>query len=417
MKKVIIIGHFWPYRKDGSCRMLGLAKWLKECGIEPIIITGRLKSEPDFDVRYIEVDYRSFLGFKDSLGKMQDKAKTFSPKSKSFLLSVFNLLREFLAYPDQDKYFKNPALKEASNIIESEKISAVISVWPMTGHIVAKELKRKYGILWIADFPELWTQNCDYIFSPVRKFFERKLELKTLSYADVFTTISSPMAEELKEFHKGKDVFTITHGFNPEEVNNPKAKLTSKFTITHTGQMYGGKRDPLKILTALKELISNGVIDINDVELRFYGPVYYKLDEEIKKLGLESCVFQLGSVNRSDSLLRQRESQILLLLNWEDEKQKGVYTGKIFEYLAARRPIIATGGYGGDVVEKLLNETKAGKSGKDITEIKNILKEFYSQYKENGEVIYNPDEREIEKYSYKKKAEEFCRILDKKLVI
>jgi len=416
MKKVLIIGHFWPYKREGSCRLLGLAKWLKEFGWQPIIITGPLNSKPNFDVRYVEIDYRSFLGFrtkKNILGQMQNKAKELSPKQKSFLKFIYNRLREIFAYPDEDKYWKKPVLKEANKIIKSEKIDAIISVWPLTSHVVAKELKNKYGIFWIADFPELWTQNCDYVYSRIRKFFERKLELKTLSSADILTTISKPMANELKELHKRKIVYTITHGFDPEEVNSPAVKLTPKFTITYTGQMYAGKRDPFKILIALKSLISNGIIDPEDIEIRFYGPQYNELEEEIKKQKLSSIVRQYGLINREFSLLKQKESQLLLLLNWEDENQKGVYTGKIFEYLAAKRPIIATGGFGNDVVEELLKETKAGVYASGVDDIKKHLTAFYSEYKKMGRVDFKGDIEKINKYNHREMAKKFSVVLNR----
>ena len=99
--------------------------------------------------------------------------------------------------------------------------------------------------------------------------------------------------------------------------------------------------------------------------------------------------------------------------NWEDKTQKGAYTGKIFEYLAARRPILAIGGQRGDVVERLLLETKAGVFVPEIADIKNYLKDLYLEYQKEGKVIYRGDWAEISKYSQREMARKFTEVLNR----
>ena len=91
-----------------------------------------------------------------------------------------------------------------------------------------------------------------------------------------------------------------------------------------------------------------------------------------------------------------RESQMLLLLKWEDPQERGIYTGKIFEYLAARRPILATGG-SSDVVTELLNETKAGIDVPTIPDIKDALGKLYHEYRLKGKIVYDGRKSEIDK--------------------
>ena len=159
-------------------------------------------------------------------------------------------------------------------------------------------------------------------------------------------------------------------------------------------------------------MISDKVINPNDIEVRFYGPYQKWLEEEIKKYGLSNIVKQYGIVPREIALKKQWESQILLLLNWEDPKEKGCYTGKIFEYLTAQRPILATGGFCGDVVEALLNKTKAGVYCSKIEDIKKSLIDFYFEYKQKGKVSYSWRWDEIQKYSYKEMARKFAELLN-----
>jgi len=117
-------------------------------------------------------------------------------------------------------------------------------------------------------------------------------------------------------------------------------------------------------------------------------------------------------VPKNVSLEKQRESQILLLLNWEDQRERGVYTTKIFEYLAAQRPILAIGGSGEDVVKKLLDETKSGVYCKNMDNVKDWLYHFYLEYKQKGEVSYKGDMEKSDKYSYREIAKKFADILN-----
>ena len=96
------------------------------------------------------------------------------------------------------------------------------------------------------------------------------------------------------------------------------------------------------------------IIGIENISRKAVSP-------HIIKNNLKRIIKIHGQVSHEDALKRQKKSQLLLLLNWNDPKEKGVFTGKIFEYLSAQRPIIALGGYGG-VVKELLEQTKAGVS-------------------------------------------------------
>ena len=96
-----------------------------------------------------------------------------------------------------------------------------------------------------------------------------------------------------------------------------------------------------------------------------------------------------------------------LLYNW-DFIQDNIQPGK----LADKRPILVTGGSGDDVVKEILDETNAGMYGSTVEDIKNILRELYSEYKLTGKITYNGDMDKINKYSYREMARKFAKILD-----
>ena len=107
---------------------------------------------------------------------------------------------------------------------------------------------------------------------------------------------------------------------------------------------------------------------------------------------------------------KQRESQVLLLLLWDHPDEIGVYTGKIFEYLAAQRPVLAIGGPEG-VVKDLLAETNAGVYATSVDDVKKALEEYYREYKLKGVVGYNGEKAEIDKYSQREMARKFAEVL------
>jgi len=415
MRKVLIISGLGT-----TFRETPLGKYLPEFGWQPVFLTAPLHEKLDTQFRVIETSYHDALGLwirllrlkpgEDIRGQVRKRLGVTSKKSPvDFFLT---LLGEVVNYPDSEKGWKPFALKTARDLLQQENISAIVSCSPpITGHLVASDLKAKHEITWIADLTDLWSQNHNYSYGPLRKLIDRRLECKTLSNADALVTVSQPWAEKLRTLHKGKSVYTITHGFDVKEVNTPPAKVTDKFTITYTGSIYTGKQEPSKLFAASRDLIYDGVIDPGEIEVRFYGYKYDWLDEEVGRCGLSNIVKQHGVVPRQIALEKQRESQLLLLLKWEDPEERGVHTGKIFEYLGARRPILATGGTD-DVVSELLNETKAGMCAPTIADIKNTLRELYQEYKQKGKIAYKGEEAEVNKYTHREMARKFSEILD-----
>ena len=429
MKKVLIIANLF----HASPRIPGLCNYLSEFGWQPFIITPpfeendkkRLGLNQKFFERtkIINAPYKGdvlwpirklfkrgrFEGGGGLTEKLQENAGFLKRKIIHKLLFFYQSL---FGYPDTEKTWFAPALKEARKILEREKFDAIISSspYPIT-HLIAKKIKEESKIPWLADFRDPWSQNHNYPYGPIRKFLDTQLEKETLTKADAITAASPGYAKEEENLLK-RPVVAITNGFDPDQLQKSITPLTEKFTITYTGTIYSGKQDPTKIFLAIKELIDEKEINPNEIEIRFYGSKQEGLSSEIQKYGLKNIAVQYGHLSREESLKKQRESQLLLLFCWEDLKETGVYPLKVFEYLAAQRPILATGGSENEDVKKIIEETKAGVSAISIEEIKNCLKIFYQQYKKTGEVPYHGDLKKIEQYSYRSMAKKFAELLN-----
>jgi len=421
MKKVLIIAYSFPPRPDvGSQRPYRLAKYFPDFGWEPIVLTAKLLGEPPEGIKIIETNYKDIdsaiksrfgfnpeKGLHEQLGIRITKDFNYQTWKSKFI----KLIKEIIYFPDAQRGWYKYALKSASECLEREEVDAIISTSsPVTAHLIARKLKRKYKILWIADLRDPWTQN-PYVnkFGLIR-YFERRLELKTLSNADALVTVTDPWLDLLGALHKNKEILCVTNGYDEDDFPDLTTKLTNKFVITYTGILYNGKRDPSLLFKVISQLIVENKINRDLIEIRFYGPKEDWLVEEIKKYKLEGIANVYGRIPREEVLKKQKESQLLLVLLWNNKNEEGFCPAKIYEYFGSRRPVLAIGGHGG-VVKDLLAITDAGRFADNSDNLRDILLNYYQEFIQLGEVRYNGNAN-IENYSYKLIAKRYSEILN-----
>jgi hypothetical protein len=420
-RALVVAFHFPPDTAIGALRLQGLARYLPQFGWQPVFLTPELPGDPDSRFEVVQTPYpgdasailkqrlrlQPDRGFQEQIG-----VPLWVRGSKNSVTKKFrSVARSALTYPDEQRHWYATAVRAGLDLLGTKPFQALLSSSPpATTHRIACALQAESGLPWVADFRDLWTLGSTYEYPSVRKLFERRLELRTLASAGALVSTSAPWAQQLGDLHKGRPTFPILNGYDPGLSNNG-ATVTPKFTITHTGYLYRGQRDPEVLLEALSELIDEGAIDRTDVSVRFYGPEEYWLRQEIEEYGLEDIAVQHGSVTFDVSIAKQHESQILLLLSWGQPGDRGWYTGKVFEYLAARRPILCVGGVRGAVSE-LLEETGAGAHTSELTAVKVVLTDYYNEYKATGSVRYRGVEEEVLKYSHVEMAKRFADVLD-----
>ena len=263
---------------------------------------------------------------------------------------------EIITYPDEKIGWYEHAIIAGEKILQTQQIDAILSSSrPETCHLIANTLSRNYHIPWVADFRDLWSQNHYSTYSQIKKYFEKKLEIRTLKQASAITTVSQPLADTLATLHKNKKIYPVNNGFDPELLNHDTT--TDKcFTIVYTGDLYQGKRDPEQLFAVIHDLCDKDLIKRDDITIHFFGyPASESsedwLQEDISKYHLQDLVVLHGKVSHETAISEQRKAQILLLLSWNNPEERGVYTGKLFEYLAARRPILSFGYSNGGVIK------------------------------------------------------------------
>jgi glycosyltransferase involved in cell wall biosynthesis len=228
--------------------------------------------------------------------------------------------------------------------------------------------------------------------------------------ADALITVSPPLAASLQRLHPKLPTHSILNGFDPE-LTGPAGNLTEEFSITHTGTFYQGRRDPSLLFEAVSNLISAGRIARQRIRIRLFSRGAPWLSALVDAHALEDVVELHPWLPWHEALRVQRESQVLLLMHWGAEPERGVYTGKIFEYLAAQRPVLVVGG-GKGVLSELLEQTGAGVHVTDLSTLQAQLLNWWEAYLRSGQVPYRGDPRVIQRYSHVRMAEEFARVFD-----
>lgn len=428
MKNVLIITFsFPPMPEVAAVRPEGLANYLPSYGWNPIFLTPHLPEDPDPRYTVVQTGYDDILAYWcKKLHLPLKKAKPGADQgSKERLMKLYNiqslppfvkkmvfLPAEIFVYPDLHIGWYEHAVEAGKRILESHQIDAIISSSkPNTCHLIAHTLAEIYNVPWIADFRDLWTQNHFLHYSAPRKQIEKKLELRTIQSAAALTTVSDPLAKNLGVLHKNSSIYTIPNGFDPGVVCSDKPQ-TNRFTILYTGTIYYGFQDPVPLLNAIKRIVDSHIIPKGELHLDFYGGDNEWLEKTINNYSLQDIVTLHGRVPREKAIEEQRRAQILLLLTWNDPAEEGVYTGKLFDYLAAKRPILSIGHTGGGVVNELLDQTGAGVHISDEDDLNAYLLQSYKEFKEKGSVSYYGIHEEIMKYSHIEMARKFAYVLD-----
>ncbi len=421
MKHVLLIAQTYPPSPEiGGLRPAGLVKYLPRLGWQPIVLTVRLAGTRPSGAPVVETEYKDVLqtwklrlGLEGTRSLHEQLSLSVAEERDSTHLHtrILSLMRYIITFPDATKGWIPFALQALTELKKTTKIDAILSTSPpISGHLIGRKAKRIFGCPWIADFRDLWSQNLAQGNDFLRRL-ERPVERRTLRDADALVSVSEPWADKLRSRYPGKPVFCITNGFDEDDFPPARHPLTRLFTITYTGRLYQGKRDPTPLFEALQELIDEGVVLRETVRVRFYGPPEPWVAPLARRFDLQDVVEIAGTVSREEALQRQQESHLLMMLCWSDPRETGQHTGKVFEYLGSRRPILAIGGARG-VVSELLDETRAGKHPLSRNELKSVLRAWYAEYRASGGVAYQGDTQTISPYTHREMASRFAGVLE-----
>lgn len=217
----------------------------------------------------------------------------------------------------------------------------VTSVGPFSALMLGSKLAKVFGAQLVVDYRDLLSNSTYYPYGAVRRRLDSAVERRHVAGAALLTTVSEPLAEELETAY-GVRTIVVTNGYDPQDFAHLEYRPSSpELRIAYCGWVIPKRRDPLPFLSGIAELKRRH--PECRISVDFYGPHSADVAGAVESLGLQATVRQHGKVSHAESLEIQSSSDALLLLLWNDPGEKGVLSGKVFEYIGAGRPIIMTG--------------------------------------------------------------------------
>ncbi len=411
MKKVLIVTYYWPPAGGpGVQRWLKFATYLPDFNVEPILYIPENPHYPITDESLLkEVPkgikiYRKPIAepYKFAAVLSGSKTKRISSgiirtKKQSVLEKILLWIRGNLFIPDARKYWVKPSVDFLTEIIRQEKIDTVITTGPPHSmHLIGLILKQHLNISWIADFRDPWTSIGYHKELRLTKRSQEKhktLEQLVLTSADKIVVTSNTTKNEFAQITQ-KPILVITNGYDTKYQGD--TVTDHDFTISHIGSLLS-ERNPEILWKVLSGIVKENPNFRERLRLQLVGVVSQEVMKSIQNHGLEDHVHVLGYLSHSEALKYQQKSQILLLVEVNSEETKGIIPGKLFEYMAAKRPILALGPENWEV-KRIITETRTGVvfDYEQSEHLKKTLLSYFEKYK--NKQLYQAS-TDISKYS------------------
>ena len=466
MKKVLIITYYWPPAGGpGVQRWLKFVKYLRDFDIEPVVY---IPENPHYPIEDASLEkeipknikiYKQPLFEPYGLAKILSSKKTkrissgiIQVKNQSFLEKGMLWVRGNFFIPDARKYWVRPSVKFLLKVLEDDNLQAdlkngstfretassfhqkvnmpqkdisvneqdkasadtfefdaVITTGPPHSvHLIGQELKAKKGVQWLADFRDPWTsigyhKELKLISSSKKK--HKKLEHSVLNDADHIIVTSPETEREFQQITR-QPITVITNGHDSNYIGD--ADLDKDFTISHIGSLLTG-RNPKNLWKVLSQIASENSVFRADLQLEFMGVVSKDVMDSLYRFELGPYIKMRGYGSHSEAQRRQQCSQVLLLVEIDSEETKGIIPGKLFEYMAAQRPILALGPKNWEA-GKIIGETQAGALFDHAShdDLKQTILAWYSAFKK-GNLVSKANN--IEKYSRRALTEQLAKLL------
>ncbi|HDJ33496.1 MAG TPA: glycosyltransferase [Bacteroidetes bacterium] len=399
MKNVLILTYYWPPTGGaGVHRWLKFVKYLRRFGWEPIVYTPENPEPPLLDPS-LENDipqgltvlktriWEPYSLYKKFVGRPPDKgfqagflSEQKVPKRKQDL-SVW--IRGNFFIPDARKYWIRPSVKYLSAYLKEVPVQVVVTTGPPHSlHLIGLKLKQKLNIPWVADFRDPWTGIDFYSRLKLTRAADRKhhrLEQQVIMQADAVITVSHGMKIDFRKYRQN-GIHVITNGYDPEDIPSVPVEPAGDFLITHLGSV-NADRNPHAFWKAVSESLQENEPFKKHLRIRFIGKTDVTVRASILEHGLENYVELCPPVPHEQVFTLLKQSRLLFLPVNRTPNAASILTGKLYEYLAAGRPVLGIGPEDGEMA-RILEETGAGRvcHWDSPDRIKSFLEEIFEKY-------------------------------------
>jgi len=380
MKNILIITYYWPPSGGaGVQRWLKFIKYLSQNDKFNIhIYTVKNPESPEDDdsllkdipknINIIKRKIWEPLGiYKKITGQKRISAGFLNEKKKqknNLLQKLSIYIRGNLFIPDAKMFWIKPSVKFLNSYIKEKNINTLITTGPPHSvNMIGLKLKQKIKTInWISDFRDPWTNIDFYKDLNLTKFADKKhkrLEKKVLQTADKIITVGQTLANELQQISKKNNINVITNGFDSTDFKEFNKKQQNKFTIAHIGSI-NKDRNHEAFYIGIKNYINTNNIDTNSLSILFIGKLDATVISSLQKYELTNYCKIINYLPHNKAIQYMYNADILYLPINNTPNAKGILTGKFFEYLTCKNPILTIGPTDGDVAH-IIKKTNSGK--------------------------------------------------------
>ena len=411
MKRALVITYYWPPAGGpGVQRWLKFVTYFKDFGIEPVVFIPdnphyplqdkSIVSEIPEGIEIIRFPIKEPYGFAKIFSKKKTKQVSsgiITNKNQSVLEKLLLWIRGNFFIPDARIGWVKPAVGFLKEYLAKNDMDIVISSGPPHSlHLIGMALKEELGIKWVADFRDPWTTIHYHQSLRLNKRAQKKhlkLESKVLNNSDLVVVTSARTKKEFQNI-TSVPIEVVSNGYDILEKIEPN--LDAQFSIAHIGSLLTN-RNPELLWEILSELKDENRVFSKNLLIKLVGAVSEDVLESLAVFGLTENYKTLGYVSHQEAIQIQHDAQVLLLVEMDSPETKSIIPGKLFEYVAANRPILAIGPEGSDV-EGIIKETNTGMYFKytDKEKLKQQVQLYYEAYLKAN---LNVNSKNIEKYS------------------
>lgn len=422
MKRVLVISYYWPPSGgSGVQRWVKMCKYLPSYGWQPVVYTPEnpaLTSMDDTLAADIppQVEVVKTRIFEPGHFARKSTGAQVTPingQKKTLKQRIAMWIRGNCFIPDPRVLWVGSSVRFLKKYLKEHPVDVIVSTGPPHSmHLIARRVALATGIPWIADFRDPWTKMFYFKHLSLTRTscrIHEKLESKVLADATMVVAVSPLVQEDFKAMTRTA-VELVTNGFDDSDFSCGAKPSEEQFTLVHAG-LFASDGNPLSLWDAIADLRREDTSFAQKFRLVLCGKTDKAVLDSIAAAGLGDCTENLGYINHTEVVALMKSASALMLPLRQEPEYRATLPGKLFEYLASRRPVIGIGQQDG-AMAGILSRTHAGETfdWNREQQMKQWLKNAFDAFNEGA---LKDNDADLSEFSRRGLARRYAALLEK----